>query len=361
MHASRSSSGYGRSEDVSRNPRLSRVAAGRHRPLVALYVGLALAVGVAALGTPPRARAAVVATDSFAYPDGPLFGRNGGSGWTTGWAGFLTNVVSEEAVGNSETQFTGTRNFDNPGTTPELFVAFTVRVPATLASDDFIGVHLNAGANSSNLTVGKVPGTSVFIVGNGGWVESSIPVQPGVTYRVIGVYDLDQSRTSLWVDPDASDYYEPTTGSSSADASGIFSLHAHMHWIAFQGSVGGMGFDDIVISNTPEGVGLAASPPSSVEDIATGSAGDSGGQVSVSPNPCRDALRIAFTAPQAGPALLEVHDVHGRRLEVLDLGMRAAGSSTVELNVASRTAGVYFYRIRRTGAADLRGRFTVER
>jgi hypothetical protein len=312
------------------------------------------AAAVTALVASPAA-AVVVASDGFDYPDGSLFGRDGGFGWVTGWAGFLTDVVAHTAVGQSHVQFTGTRVFTNPQSTLELFVAFTVHVPVDLALDDFIGVHLNAGVNGSNLTVGKIPGSPYFVVGNGGLVESSIVVAPGSTYRVIGVYDLDQSRTSMWIDPDGSDYYDPATGSSSADATGIFSLFGHMDWLAFQGSVAGMGFDDIVIANAPQDIGLSSRSPASAPD---GPSLDPL-TVTISPNPCRDVLRLDLSSSRSGAATFTLHDAAGRRVARTELTI-PEGETSRSVSVSQLPEGTYFYRIR-TAKGEVLGKCVLRR
>ncbi len=77
------------------------------------------AVTVLALPGWSPASAGVSAEDTISYPDGSLFGANGGSGWVGGWTGFLTSVMAEEAVGADDTEFTAVRNIVFAGATPE--------------------------------------------------------------------------------------------------------------------------------------------------------------------------------------------------------------------------------------------------
>jgi hypothetical protein len=211
------------------------------------------------------AHASVIAVDDFSYLDGTLYGANGGSGWVSIWTGSGIEVASGWAqgdpVGNPPKY--GSRTFDNPGTTGELFVAFDVRTPAAFASDDYFSVWLRAGVNLSNLGLGKWPGMDDFRVGNSGTVGSGITVQPNRVYRLVGAYDLDRSLLTLWIDPDADDFYYPNSDlGHSADASLLHATAFHMNRVDFlTNTAGGFAFDNFIVANTPEGAGLRSARP----------------------------------------------------------------------------------------------------
>ncbi len=222
------------------------------------------AVAVMAAGGTTEARGAVIAEDDFSYPDGDLWGSNGGSGWSSPWGSTAINVTGAEAIGaNTVTNPKyGSRNFDNPETTGELFVACDVRTPAAFEVDDYIVVAAQSGVNVQNLVFGKVPGSNEFQVGNGGLTSTGILMEPNTTYRLIGSYDAPENVLSLWVNPDASDYYDPVTAMSSADAWRIELVAFHMSRVVFATNTAvGFAIDNIVVSNTPEGVGLATQAP----------------------------------------------------------------------------------------------------
>ncbi|UOQ99594.1 T9SS type A sorting domain-containing protein [Hymenobacter sp. 5317J-9] len=69
--------------------------------------------------------------------------------------------------------------------------------------------------------------------------------------------------------------------------------------------------------------------------------------VSVSPNPARQAIRIARGTELAGALRLVLQDVQGRTVAT---GQLAAGQSTQELPVAGLAAGIYVLKMEATGA-----------
>jgi hypothetical protein len=72
----------------------------------------------------------------------------------------------------------------------------------------------------------------------------------------------------------------------------------------------------------------------------------------VTPNPIRDDATMAFLAPQAGTARLELYDLAGRRTVALDLGRFEAGPHRVALDrraLSAAAPGVYFGRFEMAG------------
>lgn len=216
----------------------------------------------------------VVASDYLSYPDGPLGTQNGGVGWTNPWyTASNPNGGYEMVSGQVVTTFVPFssylgRFFSNPATTPELFLSVDVRTPADLQLDDSIGLFLFEGANFTSLTMGKPQGMPDWEVGGSNPVPSGINVLPNTTYHLVGVYDIDNARVALWVNPDASDFYNPTTGANSADAMvGASPGHINGFYTAsyrpFVGQLAGVVFDNFVIANAPADVDLLAAAPGS--------------------------------------------------------------------------------------------------
>ncbi len=64
------------------------------------------------------------------------------------------------------------------------------------------------------------------------------------------------------------------------------------------------------------------------------------------PNPARGFVRLAYRTPQAGPVRLDVVDVLGRLVAVVEDGERAAGNHAVTFDASRVPAGVYVLRLR---------------
>ena len=218
--------------------------------------------------------AAVVASDPLDYPDGPLGTQNGGVGWTNPWyTASNPNGGYQMVSGQVVTTFVPFssylgRFFANPAATPELFLSVDIRIPADIAIDDSIGLYLYTGANFTSLAMGKPQGAAEFQVGVSTFVSTGVAVSPNTAYHLVGVYDIDNSRLAMWVNPDASDYYNPTTGATTADA--VIPAnpgHIDSFYVAtnrpFVGQLAGVALDNFVIANTPQDVGLLATAPGS--------------------------------------------------------------------------------------------------
>lgn len=234
-------------------------------------------IGALTLLLCPMMRAAIVASDTFTYPDGGLPGNNGGSGWFSAWGGTGMDVISGRAVTNvfNNPPKYGSRIFNNPASTNTLFVRFDLFVPNTLTVADYLGCQLSIGANNNILLFGKDAGSSVYQVGNTGLVSSSIPVVPGSQVVLVGAYYNGQLPGTdlqlLWVNPDGSDFFDPSTGMSSADAIAHELVAFDAATVTLFGGIPGIGFDNLVISNMSDGVGITAVPePGTVFALAAG-------------------------------------------------------------------------------------------
>ena len=143
-----------------------------------------------------------------------------------------------------------------PPATPLLFVAFDLSTPASIELDDFAGVRLTFGVNGNILTLGKLAGSNEFLVGAGGFVSTGITVQPNTTYHLVSGYEVGTDLLSIWINPDAADFYTPGGGTNSADAIKIQPGTGHANVVYLDTSRPGYIFDNLVLSDTAEGVGL---------------------------------------------------------------------------------------------------------
>ena len=218
-------------------------------------------------------RASVLAADSFSYPDGTLWGSNGGTGaWLNPWGGNGMAVSAGRAVGDNfgNPPKYGSRLFTNPIATTEFFVAFDLSAPA-FASGDYFAAALSSGVNNGILSVGKGVGTNDFRVGNSGSVPTGIVIQPGVTYRVVAAsvfaHGAVPATQLVWINPTATDYYDPATGASSADAVGHEAVFFGPSTITLYTGIPGIAFDNLVLGDAPADVGLASAAPSCAGDV----------------------------------------------------------------------------------------------
>ena len=71
--------------------------------------------------------------------------------------------------------------------------------------------------------------------------------------------------------------------------------------------------------------------------------------LSVYPNPARSQATMAYTLPEAKDVRLEVYDMLGRRVQVVEDRNREAGTYEVPFNVQGMASGVYFGRLQVDG------------
>lgn len=89
--------------------------------------------------------------------------------------------------------------------------------------------------------------------------------------------------------------------------------------------------DDININGAPVSVG---------EQLL-----GSGEALVVVPNPATDAAQAVFNLAEAGQVRMELVDVLGRSIAVLDNGQRAAGTHRIDLPIGGLQSGLYFVRM----------------
>ena len=76
--------------------------------------------------------------------------------------------------------------------------------------------------------------------------------------------------------------------------------------------------------------------------------------LSLTPNPARDALSLAFTLPRAMPTEVAVIDAEGAVRLTVPRALRPAGPNRVRLALGAIPAGVYFVRLDASGVAVTR-------
>ena len=228
-----------------------------------LWSGFVLASVALVLAMPGIAVGDIIATETFSYTDGQsLYGQAGGTGWSAIWTGNGMDVVSGQAVGSvlGNPPLYGSRNFNNPENEEWLFISVDLTTPS-FGADDYFAVSTGTGVNNTQITFGKRPGSPYFEVGNGGWSSTGIPISPNTTYRLIGAYQLRATAVDtllLWVNPTAADYLDINTGENSADVSRLDFVSLHAGYVSIYGNLPGTAFDNLVISNSPGGVGLGS-------------------------------------------------------------------------------------------------------
>lgn len=204
-------------------------------------MGLALAAAPAA--------AKIIGDEPFDYPDGPIAGLDGGTGW----------MYLRTAEPNAQPQ--APSNWNNVTATPQV-TGGTLLTSGNSAKREFGGVTEGSAAGS-NEREGAFRGTGVVYfsveysldsllgAGTGQWsgfssydfateriflgvpnqttetrffgvtgtalggpTYTTIPVEAGVTYHLIGAVDFDADLVKLWVNPNASDFDNGATHSA---------------------------------------------------------------------------------------------------------------------------------------------------
>jgi hypothetical protein len=72
------------------------------------------------------------------------------------------------------------------------------------------------------------------------------------------------------------------------------------------------------------------------------------------PNPFNPSTEIRFNLPEAGEAVLRVHDINGREVATLVNGLLERGEHTVSFDGSALSTGVYFYTLEAAGQTTTR-------
>ncbi len=249
------------------------------------------AFAAASLLTFTTASATLLVYEAFDYTQGQALGtQNGGTGWSEGWnysgpqpvVGAGLNYASGDvspgdAIGGSWHKSGGNINsgvdplraYDTTGLTDAGDqVWFSVLVQQTASASDFKFFAIGNGDNAGygfNIAGNQLrPQITSSIAANND--ITSIQVNPGVTYRVLGQISFGEERTdnqvSIWVDPDL------TTGLGGLGApdSSIVELSGWSAVTTYNGifARGGGGYtghlDEIYIGTTFEAVTAIPEP-----------------------------------------------------------------------------------------------------
>jgi hypothetical protein len=191
----------------------------KHLITSALFAAAALAVA-------PRAHGALIASERFDYPAGSLGTANGGTGWTTDWAGGSTNVTSPgltlNGIGSTGTNKL-TTNADNNGAFRSVAAQGTDGSTVWLGyltsgtggpeAGGYAGVSLFAGG-TENLFTGKRSGQTVYGVERSGGGQSGDSTASADTATHFLVYRIDFGAGTTAGNEKVTMYVDPTPGAA---------------------------------------------------------------------------------------------------------------------------------------------------
>jgi hypothetical protein len=180
---------------------------------------------VALVGVASVAHASLIGHEPFNYPDGGLFGNNGGDGWrydrasdqqdandpASSWEnGF--NSGAQVVAGTGRTQNNGPIRYfssdrDNAAFKNEGVIWVSVDM-TYFTGATWLGISVH-DYGSEKLKFG---GTDVVVEGqtvkrlgieriNQGWTYTDIYAQPDTTYKLVGMVDLNNNVVRMWINP----------------------------------------------------------------------------------------------------------------------------------------------------------------
>lgn len=146
-----------------------------------------------------HAEAAIVFSDAFDYPDGPLPGSNGGTGFTNGWSGngaVDTGVAVMPGQGNG----LNTRHFNEftLGVGDSYYLGFDFAHDQP--GDSLAGISLGAQLLDPAFFVGQSFGESTLSIEfweGRRWVASNVPVASAMNRVVLGIQRIDATQVTL--------------------------------------------------------------------------------------------------------------------------------------------------------------------
>ena len=250
-----------------------------------------LLLGVVFVGLVSSANAEFIGSDGFDYADGPIVGQNGGTGWDR-----IAQGVSEwEDMWGGPSVSSGELTTDNAGAkrklgahdgwegdvavqgTGQVYFAATMTVNVTNAELDggwggmssydfdteriFFGRCWQDSYDDNGAIADGSNGLGYF--GIAGWGENDltdIAIVSGEAARIVGCIDFENDQLLMWVNPDASDYHNVTTGASSADA--VDYSYDSGNWITAVRLASGSSvtWDDLVVATDAASVGIVPEP-----------------------------------------------------------------------------------------------------
>ena len=198
------------------------------------YVTIMLSI----LIVPSFASAEIIGKDFFDYPDGELYGKDGGKGWTRGVYSKTSWQRKDGSVniqnGKLKTGYTSniTRHFskDSADAKKSGKVYVGLDIASTQDSQYKNGIHLVNSDNKSIAFFGtdvfndngnrtqrwKISNTAYTKKNTDSWDvmravnNENIPRQFTEAVRIVAMIDLDNSKLSLWLQNDQGDFIENT-------------------------------------------------------------------------------------------------------------------------------------------------------
>ncbi|MFT3785803.1 MAG: hypothetical protein QM770_06500 [Tepidisphaeraceae bacterium] len=233
---------------------------------------LVAAVGVVSFGFAASSQGALLLSDSFSYPDGPIPSpwaiHSGTNSGTT-----ALNIASGKAVINQgDTHGSGadansalSSSFD-PSTdnTSVIYAGFTVNFSALPVNGDSDGsyfAHLKSsaanefyariGANTNGAAAGKLRLTIADEVWNvAGTIEHPTDLDLNTTYQVVMKFDLSTDRATLWVNPATEASTSVTATDAPSYAAGTINAFALRQGTSGTGAPGILTVDDLKVATT---------------------------------------------------------------------------------------------------------------
>ncbi|NNM30129.1 MAG: hypothetical protein HKO57_11450, partial [Akkermansiaceae bacterium] len=255
----------------------------------ALHLATAL-LALACLPLPAQ----LVGTDDFSsYPDGNIDGSTGGTGFNydnfdgvvtatqSDWNGLDFGGGAQQVVGgalatggggalreyNGPNEGAGGADGDDDGERSGAvrgtgIVFYKVDMTRSAGAEWGGMSSMDFGAERVFIGVpGNMQGMDVVGVeesGVGTTNDTTITLTDGSTYTLIGVVDFSNSLIGLFVDPDGDDFWNPSTGSNSAD---VTRGYGATNWssgvrLASGGPAGSTTWDNLSVALDPVSVGL---------------------------------------------------------------------------------------------------------
>ncbi|RYD62586.1 MAG: hypothetical protein EOP83_14215 [Verrucomicrobiaceae bacterium] len=230
--------------------------------------------------------AQLVGTENFTYADGNILDKNGGTGFDfnnvtkvhnatkSDWdvTGGTPTVTSNALVtnnGGAKREYNGptegSAGADTDGTersgavrgAGRVFYRFTMTrgagtTWAGASSYDFGSERAFFGSPGGNGVSGQIE-WGCHIAG-GAVYRSGIPAD-NATHTFVAVLDFDRDYMGIWVDPSATDYYDPVDGSNSADAGGAYTPNNWSTAVRLASS-NSTTWDDLSVTLDPVSAGL---------------------------------------------------------------------------------------------------------
>lgn len=230
----------------------------------------------------PRVRGEVIGSEDFTYSNSAVNGKSGGTGFDLSQVtGLHTGVPSTwdnvggapQIVGNAlvtnntsaKREFNGSTETTGSRSSGRVFFKFKMTRAAGNGSWSgassygfntervFFGVPSSgggadkAGIDTQNTLAADLPEGAVKL--------SAVSLVDGTANTLIGVIDFDNNLLGLFVNPDATDYWNPTDGSNSADVT-LQYLSSNSSTAVRLGSGASVTWDNLVLATAATDVGL---------------------------------------------------------------------------------------------------------